>query len=1750
MDKYGVKSTHEAIKNKLIDYISTVYLGKNDSLRSACINELERPGVLFQKPYIEANHAYLQIRNGIDKADIPRDVKKILQEMINRNLGVFANPYLHQVESLENYYHGKDLFVSTGTGSGKTECFMWPMVTKLVMEQMHSPDTWKRRGVRTIMLYPMNALVSDQMGRLRKMIGNGEHGFHDIIHQLAPDARVPQFGMYTGRTPYPGDQSKQEDSKYAETLRRDVLNQPEEVKDKLRELGKYPSKYNLEDFVDRLETNKSIITDPRDAELVTRQEMQNFCPDILITNYSMLEYMLMRPIEQSIWKSTRDWLKSSKDNKLLFVIDEAHMYRGSAGGEVALLIRRVLHKLKIERDRVQFILTSASVPSGADDRIYEFACALSAQNEKKNSFVIIRGKDEDIDLTADEFDPSVLMDYDLDKLQSEWEVRKAAIKDFGKRLNFELSCDFDDSKAVEKWLYKQLSRLNPMRRIMKETRGKAISFEELASKTFPDAEDSVAQKATSTLLAVAPLAKNQYNQVLYPARLHMLFRGLQGIFACANPSCECKNHDGSMGLGRIYLTKPGVRCSCGSMIYELYNERSCGALFLHGYIDISEGDSPFVWNEIGVQPNSNFKEVFFYIIPNDGTFKRRKDVTVAWLNTVSGRLDVYDDHTGEEGFIHVAYTTTPVEEHPNLWTFKTCPKCEKRNFSATNFVTKGNEPFFNLVSEQFYIQPPVPKYANLPNQGRKVLLFSDSRQRAAVLARDLTKAADGDVMRKALTIAAKELQEWSEANDKVPTLSLLYTFFLKVAYEHGLRFFYGNNEIKLADDLKKMAKKYKRYEEKNKPIKYDIISSTTFSSKPDQYNEHLLRQLCSNFRSLTDAGLCWVEPCDNDDDTYDTIEEEFEDADIDMSLEEFKVLFSAWAMEIMTSEYALGSDISDFIRRKVTLYHQKMGLPDKTKLPPRIKDLLIEHGYSKEQTEVIAEQLSRFLAQGTDSPNYYLNLNTVALHYGVNHKWYKCPRCSGIFPYTIWGKCAHCGKGTPQLMKNDDFRGVNFWRAPVLRAVDGDPRALMTRINTEEHTAQLSHKDQRENTWSTTEEFEMRFQNVLVNDDRPVDILSCTTTMEVGIDIGSLTAVGLRNIPPMRENYQQRAGRAGRKSAAISTIVTYADNRPHDSYYFHNPEKIISGEPRAPWIDVKNLKLVFRHLNVMLVTEFFDEIGTGVDHEKIDDFFMNEYNQFKDYIKRKEIKSSALKSLVPSGITLDIEQYKKNFIYEMDALEDKVKKFPENYQENEKSSKTILDTLLEAGIFPTYSFPKDVVGFYVEDQKGNKIVQKPERSLDMAISEYAPGRIIVINKETYKSGGIYSFYSKFKANEEETPARTYFDSKEYYRTLYYCDKQSCNWMGLTPTKTCPFCGGTDIKEKQLLKPWGFAPLGGTKQNGDNENAEMSYAEDPSYSITPAENEMINVTTYDNLRYSKRSEDPLIILNKGPRGRGFMVCTDCGAAVPGDNSELLKKIRQPYFHPYKSHICQHPHVVNTYLGNQFRTDMVVYEIALDNNKVNVETRGLWIQRAGQTLAEAMVLAGGRLLDIEFNEIKSGYRLRYDNKKKKTYVDVFLFDSLSSGAGYCSALADSTEELLEKTRAVLTDCPANCDSACHDCLMHYWNQRVHDKLDRFAALNLLDWCQYSKLPEPLSYEMQHKLLTPLNFLGADYSIDTDGKKHYIHVKNKTIEVVAYPAMWNEHDPRLHKDSISLSDKILKYALPKADSLIRGQLKYKLK
>lgn len=1751
MNTYSVHATHEALKEKLNEYIRAQYLGESNLLLDVCKKPLLEKGVLFQEPYIEANQAYVIREDGIEQSkDIPDNAKKVLLEMAKSNLGVFNNPYEHQVKSLERFYENKDLFVTTGTGSGKTECFLWPMISSIVTEAKDRPQSWKKRGIRALMLYPMNALVADQISRLRKMIGDEDGDFRKVFQECTEDSnrRTPQFGMYTGRTPYPGGNKERENKELANTLSKDLINRDDKVKEELIELGKYPAKYDVSAFVEGLKENKHI-TDDRDAELITRQEMQQLSPDILITNYSMLEYMLIRPAEQKIWDETKAWLNESKENKFLIVIDEAHMYKGSSGGEVALLIRRLLHKLGIDRDKVQFILTSASIPEESDDEINAFACNLTAQNPKENTFDIIYGEQEKLLFSgAVEISASKLGSLNIDEFRNDDNIKLAAVKKFARLVNEDIR-ELSSFEESQQWLYTFLGKFKPMLIMMEECRGKAITYDNLASKIFPRDNESIAKQAIETLLAIAPLAKNDKGQVLFPARLHMMFRGVQGIYACSNPDCEKGIQSGGLALGEIYFDGNKDICgTCDSRVYELLNDRKCGALFFRGFMNSQSQDANFVWNESGEQFTDDMKEVHFYIIPKNSEFINRKDIRIGWLNALTGKFFENDNFANKNGFIHVAYNNKEQKGRPNILTYHMCPKCDKSHLNATDFITKGNESFYNLVSEQLNIQPPrlfeEDEIKRIPNAGRKVLLFSDSRQRAARLAKDLTRSADDDAVRKIIVIAAKKLTKWADENNDEPTMDLLYLTFLETAKRHNLQLFYGDQEKSFVSDMEELSRRINRNIKNRRPVNYRNLKRQ-FTSTPTLYDEQILKLMCDSYRSLTDIGFCYIMPC-NEDLMYD-IEVELDDAGLDISYDKFSKMFSAWANFVMKDSYALGNEIDDSIRSAIRpSSFSRFGIDTDKKMATPLRKILKVQGYNNKEIDIINGCFMKYSHKLDGSNNNYLNLNLISLQLHEDSAWNYCQKCSGLFPYNLWGMCAYCGSENVIEMNKDEMSRYDFWRKPVMDILDIDSERPITSINTEEHTAQLSHKDQRQNIWSTTEEYEMRFQDVLLDHQSPVDILSCTTTMEVGIDIGSLTAVGLRNIPPMRENYQQRAGRAGRRSSAISTIVTFTDNGPHDSHYFLNPEEIITGDVRKPWIDINNNKLIYRHLNMVIMTDFMSQYDVGIDQLELNDFFSQYFEEFSAYLGDYEKSGDELKILIPEFISIDLTAFKKQYQLKLDEMKNKYEKNPLIYANDmsKNKMKTLMDALFDEGILPTYSFPKNVVGFYIENESGDKIEQKPERSLDIAISEYAPGRTLVVNKETYKSGGIYSFHSKFKQGRFESPAKPYFEDKEYFHTLYYCMRNSCGWFGKEQpdNEKCPFCHSKDIKERNMLEPWGFSSFEGRSIADSESGSEMSYAESPCYSATPSKDDM-GLTDYAKVRKAVRADQTLIVLNKGPNDKGFNVCKDCGAAVIGEE-ELDSGIKKPFTHPWSTKICRHRRNTNLVLGHDFRTDMVVYEFSVDSSKINTGMYDPWLADASLTLSESLILAASRILDVEFNEIRSGYRMRYDDST--VFVDIFLFDSLSSGAGYSSQIAKNTNLLFSKTKELLQSC--NCDSSCHKCLNHFWNQRVQNKLDRHFALDLLQWGKNGEIREAFSIDKQYKIFKPIKeLLELDNRYKVKKKKDKIVVENDKLEkeVKIYPSMWSSDNLQLPSDAIVLSDRLVIKAIPEAYNRVMQSL-----
>ncbi len=1663
-NKKGVEFIKRELKKTIVDYVETEYFGKTPLLRKRCDDELRFGNALFQEPYFEATPSYEVAKGGLESSEIPQDAKEFLMSMADAGRGVFGSPYSHQIDALEAFWCEKDVLVSTGTGSGKTECFMWPLVSKMAVEAKASKGSWRNRAVRALALYPMNALVSDQLGRLRKILGGDAESFDEV---WSGRGRRPQFGMYTGRTPYPGDkQIEKRDSEYAQTVERDLIDIGEVDKGKLVDHGRYPAKNDLLGFVSQIRRHECGWS-PDDAELLTRFEMQAHIPDILVTNYSMLQYMLIRSVEDGIWSATSKWLIENPNEKMLIIIDEAHMYKGAAGGEVALLLRRLMHKVGVGPERVQFILTSASIPE--DDRstasFYRDMTGKTGVNLE-----IIRGKTANtFEGAALEVEAAAIAEMDLNALLSGGADMVDQLDAFAAMVGID-DRSFEDELEAREWIAKTLPNLAPFRRLDECVRSGCNTLKEISAAVFPSQREAV--EATDVLLNVAVLGKNPDGSVLLPVRMHMFIRGVQGLTACCNPDCPEAEHDG-LQLGKVCVNKPVGRCSCGAKTYELQSDRNCGAIFLKGYASETEGDFYF-WNE-DPDPMKKFSKVILYVLRDD---ESAEGLEIGWLCSLTGKVHRDDGYEGSNGFLRVAFCIRDEDDvedhHPSK-----CPKCNGK-LALAGFATRGNEPFYNVVARQFELQQASKDPKELeenPNAGKKVILFSDSRQGAARIAKDLTDASDKNLTTKILVLAAHELQEWAEDTGGRATLKRLYPSFLKVLHDKKVSVFSGDSKKVVEDRIADLEDDFDDYE----------YSAEDAGAPPEAYMEYMLSSLCDRYRSLSDSTVAWLKPTSK---AWRDVKKILSKSEVSMSQEEFEALFYAWSSYALIRLAALDPDIPPKVRMRILYAGSQYGLLPNEPFKGQRKGRgslvsVLESRFSPEGVKAITDALVKFLERpSTGSKEYhFISPTKVMLFVDPDADWKMCPRCGRIAPYSLWGLCPHCKQGEMVSMEGN-YEGISFWRDPLIRAIKGDDEVLRTRINTEEHTAQLSHKDQEGDTWSTTEEYEMRFQDIFVGGKRdPVDILSCTTTMEVGIDIGSLTAVGLRNIPPMRENYQQRAGRAGRRGSAISTIVTYVDTHPFDNAYFNEPSRIVRGELREPGIDVANEKLVRRHLATIFFTRFGEENGVSVERMSIDEFFEGFLADFRVALARFSLDEEEERTLIPVGMAVDLEEVKANIGEEIDALAAEYKVRPESFLKADGGCyKSLLDCLLEESVLPTYSFPRNVVGFEVEDKvKGSRLLQRPDRSLDIAVSEYAPGREIVIDKKTYIAGGIYTHSAKFSklAENRENPARAYFESGDYRKEVFFCENPACGWFGMKENLgkdgCCPFCGGQDLTRNEFLKPWGFAPRNGSEADAAYDTVESSYAELPSYSAIP--DEKMSPSGYPKMLFANRHDCALIVVNRGPECNGFDICRKCGAAFPSvERVRESKRILPPFARDAKGGFarCQHDFVESMVLGSVFNTDLVIFEMELDSSELCTEYENPWLKKACISLAEAFKLAAIDILDIDFSELCVGSRRRFSSEK--AYVDIYLFDSLSSGAGYSSLLANGAaiKNMANRARRILEEC--DCGSSCLACLRHYRNKIYHASLDRHAALDLLDYVTHAEVRKTLM-KSGRRLFEPL-------------------------------------------------------------------------
>jgi len=1696
-------------------------------------------GTIYTDVWVEATPTY-ETGGAFSSLSLPAPVEEILQRFNTSGLGVYDPPYEHQANALQAFFNrNKDLIVATGTGSGKTEIFLYSILGALSLEGSRGRTT-ERRGLRAIILYPMNALVADQLARLRLLFGS-EDGANELESRFH---RRVQFGMYTSRTHYHGEYNENKNDRRVRPIIDYFLNLESDnptLFSELKSMGRVPAK-DLGGFRARHHRRETQYrTQLTDLELFTRQEMNDpndygGAPDILVTNYSMLEYMLLRPIEQGLFDSTRAWLAEDDENKLIIVIDEAHMYRGAQGAEVGLLIRRLLQHLRINRDRVRFILTSASLGTDCQDTgvLREFAADLTASTA--DQFETIFGSQETLD--GGDVGPTELAQV-LSTVQPPPNLTRGVISDLADNLGWTPPVGHD-LETIRHYLWYNLRQDPTFRRLHDRLVEGIMTLPDLAEYTFPDAEECQRIDATLNLLYLGGQAREQGGQSLISSRIHTMFKGLPKLFVCLNPNCSEKV-GGADILGKIYL-EPRLRCGCGARIFELLSHRTCGAAYIKAFrrsgTQNLENQSPpepiFLWTN--PEEPRNMDELHILIEspradPLEEGLSLLEHTPSRYLDIITGHL-VRDipPNLNHSRFIRVwvpGNNEGPDPERGGPWSWTRCPVCglqeRRRRDGQTNIMdleTKGEETFANLVKTLFQFQPEVPGKCEFPNRGRKILCFSDGRQKAARLARDLQRIVEHDSFREVISILLNEMSD--EAS-----LSNLFPALLAYCHEHHIEFFDDADTlsdgtpgsrsrfVSLISTLDEKCQEFRIGPPNNLKVNVtdcdvlDLVSDLN-SNKPSRYDSELLRLLGHKVFSIDECLVGYLVP---QQDVLNEIKNYLTNTRnhvIDDTLIEDIVYY---VVKNAARERAIDPSINDNSIRSASResLFQPNGYPRRNGEGFTVDELIPTNVLDRVGSQLTDEQWDdfrhslkrsghankRLFAAGQDQ-RYFLNPDAVRLRLAINDTWYRCTGCRQFFPRTLGGRCPGSGQSAcvaelePVNMDDPHVHArKSFFRDLCRDLIESDQSPFTLR--SEEHSAQLSTKDSRD-IFSKTENYELLFQDIITSEnesEQPIDVLSCTTTMEVGIDIGSLTGVAMRTIPPRPENYQQRAGRAGRRGAEMSTIITFAGNTPHESHLFNHPNEIIGAPSSDPIIYIGNRKICERHINACLIQRFFhsqsNNLSPGTDVFSslgpANNFFSgdgdNSLVAFQAWLDQNIHPPGAtitteLAGLLPIELVSSIGSTPEDYIRETAcSFNSKLTTLASgNDWEHEPVDSNLLDALLDEALLPTFSFPIDVCTFAVKEWSPSRydVVTRYDMSqgLQQALSEYAPGRQIVVDKRTYTSYGLHFAFAPNPVNRAST-------MEDDVRTLNYCE--SCSTVlddSSTPREDeeCPVCG-SNITSMNIFRPPGFSPeiIDRRAIQGRQREERRVYATQARYPL-PSTTHGCGAEPYRDLGHARVHRYPnqeLLVVNFGTRGNGYNICTSCGAI--GGVERLPERHNRPYPKNQRLRLTVewprqcHGEPINTALGYNFRTDLTVLRIPAVQPPFRwAVLENPWLEAAMRTLSEALILGASRELGIDNSELAGEARLlpRFpeDSDDVMGHMDIFLYDTTPGGAGFALKAYEHIHEIISRTREILTNC--DCEKSCHRCLRAHNNRIWHDILDRHLAVSLLDYATNGNIP----------------------------------------------------------------------------------------
>lgn len=1712
---------HE-LQHSFREYIEATYHIADLSLMEQRRRALDAVGVIHQVPFLESTPRY-QTGAPFEKLGLHVAATQALCALIPKNEHgkhvLFDPPYTHQADALvRGFGQNRNLVIMTGTGSGKTESFLMPTLAKLAREAHDNASSFAVPAVRTMVLYPMNALVNDQLSRLRAIFGDPRVGA--LFQGWA--GRPPRFARYTSRTPYAGLRNKDKDSRhlkqfghfYVSALNEAVngrdaqRTEAQELLKELRSRGKWPAKPDIAKWFgrgpwqDRQGQFIRAVTLPQDSELLTRHEVQEAPPDVLVTNYSMLEYMLMRPVERGIFDKTAAWLAKSRDATFTLILDEAHLYRGAGGTEVGLLLRRLRDRLGVAEEKFRVVCSTASFSERT--KAVEFAAQLTGLDP--STFDPIEGKLklQGGERTGTNEEAALLASISLDAVHSADEQTQITatsplIASLGGKLD----------RPVPEALHDVLKSFGPLALLINQTMKQALPVAELPAIVFPQSPATTAGPALAVLATLATLAKPEPDAAnLLPSRIHTFFRGLQGLWVCMNPQCSGRPAGDGAVAGCLY-TQPTDRCMhCQSLVFELYTCRLCGTAYARAYSPTPD-DPHALWVEPGARLDLDgdsfdpLSPVDLLLSPprdNDSGIPAELDLVTGELNSAmeskharsvwrappSNHRPKGDDDDDE-----------PTMTLPGL--FAQCGACGRAHSRGPTPVqdheTKGDEPLKVLVSRQIQLQPPGPQPATslAPLRGRKVLVFSDSRQVAARLAPSLQLHSARDAVRAALAVGWQILLNGNEplSLDDLFAATVVGANMLKVRLRPELQ---GTETFGVNERIGTMINQGTL----DRPGGIaQILREASRSSAPRALLADILQALRNRLVGLESLAVASIA---ESSETHERLENDLPDLPgMTTNFDERLGVVRAWLREWRRQGYRVRDMPQDWLQTggggEITVSTRGKAFQ---KFVKRLPTDAAKRIFKKEWIDVLIAVFCENVAG-----KWQLQGSRLTLNFGDG--WVRCEACkTPQRPFPGVSACLECGamRLVPLTPASDPYFDTRkgFYRRPIVEALRDHAQGPLALIAAE-HTAQLNAA-QHEDVFSKGERNELLFQDVALTVDgetaaRPaIDVLSSTTTMEVGIDIGQLSGVALRNMPPARANYQQRAGRAGRRANAVASVVAYSGSDTHDEHFFSTPAEMISGDVIDPKLSLHNPGIAVRHIRAFLLQAYLQARVLQPTSVKADLFSVlgtvGDFLKPTNPINRQDLElflrneEETLRARAARILPEQIPQQERNVL--LDSMIDDLltavdaatqgampnapvapvhsdgepAEAPPEPAETRPTGEfdpamSLLDRLLYKGILPRYAFPTDVATFHVFKPSSPGYFPEfeylPSQGMVVALSQYAPGKQVWIDGRLYSSRAIYSqMWEDRRAAWVQRRVHA-----ECTRCGYALLAQQDSGLDTRSIRDCPACRGHNTlgPAKWWVRPPGFAhPIDVQPTVTPEDAPETSYATRAKLTL---DSSSINNWNQPNPRVRVITERPhLLVTNSGPAREGYTYCRDCGRIEShrDPQASLATRHLRPYPDEQKPH-CDGDASSTIVLGTDFISDVALFSFVLGDG-VRLSPANTLTSIALRTLSEALSQAATSLLELEPGEIVAEYRAAVTEQGVLgNEAELFLYDTLPGGAGFSQQAVETPLKLLAKARTLMASCKHGCDRSCYRCLRNFRNRHDHAYLDRHVGIALVDY-----------------------------------------------------------------------------------------------